>query len=137
MESMTIPRGASEVQLIPENDLELLRSFDGRGNITLSAYLRLDTAKRRESAYDMFMQQIQVQMDECDTRPECRDALKEDMEIVGMYLQTNGHRRHPGLAIFSCASELFWRAYALPVSVPDHIAVGPRFDLEPLLAVAS
>jgi hypothetical protein len=54
------------------------------------------------------------------------------MEIVGLYLRTNGHRRHPGLAIFSCAAELFWRAYPLPRPVPNQVAVGPKFNLEPL-----
>ena len=122
--------------MISENDLELLRSFDGRGNITLSAYLCLDSPQRRKTAYDEFMKKMQTELDECDTRPECRVALQEDMEIVGMYLQTNGHRRHAALAIFSCASELFWRAYTLPVSLPNHITVGPRFDLEPLMQSA-
>ena len=57
------------------------------------------------------------------------------MEIVGLYLKTNGHRYPPGLAIFSCAAELFWRAYPLPVAVPTQVTVGPKFDLEPLLRI--
>jgi hypothetical protein len=118
--------------LIPNNDLEMLQSFKTHGGITLSAYLRLDTPQRRASAYDEFLQQVQVRLDECGPRPECRKAIQEDVEIVKLYLQTNGHRRHAGLAIFSCAAELFWRAYPLLVPVPTEITVGPGFNVEPL-----
>ncbi len=118
--------------MISDSDLEALQSFKGHGNIKLSAYLRLDTPERRESAYSEFMQQMQSRLDDCGTSRECREALKEDMEIIAVYLRTNGHRHQPGLAIFSCAADLFWRAYPLPVALPTQVAVGPRFDVEPL-----
>jgi hypothetical protein len=118
--------------LIPDSDLEVLRSFNGHGSTTLSAYLRLDSPELWQSAYDEFMLQVKRQLDECASPKECREALKEDMEIVGIYLRTNGHRTHPAVAIFSCASELFWRVYPLPEPVPFTVSVGPRFDLEPL-----
>jgi hypothetical protein len=119
--------------LIPDSDLAALQSFDSHGCITVSVYLQLDTPKRRDSAYDEFLQQMQLCLAECDPQPECRQAIKEDMEIVGLYLRTNGHRHHAGLAIFSCAAELFWRAYPLSVPVPNQVAVGPKFNIEPLL----
>jgi hypothetical protein len=118
--------------LIPDNDLEMLRTFRSRGGITLSAYLRLDTPQRREAAHDDFVQEVLVRLDECNPQPECREAIKEDVEIVELYLQTNGHRCHPALALFSCAAELFWRAYPLSDPVPTQISVGPGFNLEPL-----
>jgi hypothetical protein len=118
--------------LIPDNDLEILQAFNSHGGITLSAYLRLDSPQRRETAYDEFCREVQVRLDECDPQPECREAIKEDVEIVKLYLQTNGHRRHAGLAIFSCAAELFWRAYPLSIPVPTQVAVGPGFYIEPL-----
>lgn len=121
--------------MIPDSDLEVLRSFDGHGNITLSAYLRLDTPEHRESAYTQFMQLMQTRLDECGPSPECREALEEDVEIVGLYLRTNGYRSNRGLAIFSCAAELFWRVYVLPVPLPDQVSVGPKFDVEPLRRV--
>lgn len=123
---------ALEVALIPDRDLEALQSFDGRGSITLSAYLRLDTPEHKESAYAEFVQQMQLRLEECGPRPECREALQEDVEIVSLYLRTNGHRDYPGLAIFSCAAELFWRVYPLPAPLPNRVSVGPKFDIEPL-----
>jgi hypothetical protein len=126
-----------EVLLILDSDLEVLRSFDGRGSVTLSAYLCLDTPQRRESAYNEFMQQMQARLDECASQPEVQDALGEDMEIVRLYLMTNGHRRHAGVAIFSCAARLFWRAFPLSVPISTKVTVGSRFDLEPLTSTAS
>jgi len=125
-------RAIVEVLLIPNRDLEVLQSFDSRGKITVSAYVRMDTPEHRESAVSEFVQQMQSRLDECGSSPECREALKEDMEIVDLYLRTNGHRDQAGLAIFSCAAELFWRVYPLPVALPTQVSVGPEFDLEPL-----
>lgn len=121
--------------MISDKDLATLQSFDSRGRITLSAYLRLDSPQRRDSINDEFMQQMDTRLSECDPQPSCKEAIKEDMEIVGLYLKTNGHRNYAGLAIFSCAAELFWRAYPLPVPIPTQVMVGSKFDVDPLLQV--
>jgi len=118
--------------LIPDSDLAVLQSFNGHGSFTLSAYLRLDSPEHRESAEHEFMEQMKSQLEECGSSAECLEALQEDMEIVGVYLRSNGTRRQPGLAIFSCAAELFWRVYSLPVPLPTQVCVGPKFNLEPL-----
>jgi hypothetical protein len=126
-----------EVPLIPDSDIETLDSFDPRGRIALTAYLRMDTPEHRDSAYDDFLRHMQARLDECGSHPEFREAIKEDMDIVKVYLETNGHRRHAGLAIFSCAAELFWRAYPLESPIPTQVAVGPKFNLEPLRQLAA
>ncbi len=123
----------SEERLIPHRDLQILQSFDSHGRVTVSAYLPLDTPQRRESAYADFMQEMHKHLEACHHQPECQEAIKEDMEIVGLYLKTNGHRHQGGVAIFSCAAELFWRAYALPVPPATRVEVGEKFCLEPLL----
>jgi hypothetical protein len=117
--------------------LATLDSFDPRGRIALTAYLRLDTPERRDSAYDDFLRHMQARLDECGSQPEYREAIKEDVDIVKVYLETNGHRRHAGLAIFSCAAELFWRAYPLAAPIPTQVSVGPKFNLEPLRQLAA
>ncbi len=93
----------------------------------------MDTPQRRESAYADFMREMEAHLAACSHQPDLQQAIREDMEIVGLYLQTNGHRQQGGVAIFSCAAELFWRAYALPVPPPTRVEVGEKFDLEPLL----
>ncbi len=126
-----------EVLLLPDRDLAMLQTFNSRGHIALSAYLRLDSPESRESAYDEFVKQMQARLDECAPQSECREAIKEDMEIVELYIKTNGHRQHAGLAIFSCAAELFWRAYPLAAPIPTQVTVGPRFDVKPLTQLAA
>jgi hypothetical protein len=122
----------AEVVLIPDGDLEALKSFDSEGSLALSVYLPLDTPQSRESAHDEFVRQVEIQLAECQAQPDCRKAVREDIEIVSLYLKTNGHRRHAGLAIFSCAPKFFWRAYPLPMAIPLQIRAGQKFDGEPL-----
>jgi len=119
--------------LIPEEDLETLKSFNSEGRITLTAYLRLDTALHRQAAYGEFVRQMEIRLAECQAEPGCREAIQEDREIVGLYLKSNGHREVAAVAIFSCAAEFFWRAYPLSRPLPTRVAVGSHFDLEPLL----
>jgi hypothetical protein len=117
--------------VIPEKELKVLESFNGHGHVVLSAYLPLDTPEHRRSAYSNFLEMAQQRLEDCGRRADCREAMREDIEIVGLYLKSNGHRHNPGLAIFSCAAELFWRAYLLPVPVSTRVSVGSHFDLEP------
>ena len=56
-------RKGSEVLLVTNRDLETLRSFNSRGRITVSAYLRLDTPQYRESAHDEFVHLMQEQLE--------------------------------------------------------------------------
>ncbi|MBN1660405.1 MAG: hypothetical protein JXA93_18545 [Anaerolineae bacterium] len=120
--------------MIASRDLDLLESFDGNGNVLLTAYLQLDTPEHRRAAYGEFLKLARARLDADDEQSEYRQALEEDIEIVGLYLRTNGHgaRRHPGLAIFSCAARLFWRAYPLPVALANRVEVGRHFDVQPL-----
>jgi hypothetical protein len=122
--------------VIPEKELKVLESFNGRGHVVLSAYLPLDTPEHRRSAYPDFLELAQQRLEECGRRADCREEMHEDIEIVGLYLKSNGHRHNAGLAIFSCAAELFWRAYPLPVPVSTQVSVGSHFDLEPLKQAA-
>jgi len=118
--------------VIPDKELKVLESFNGRGHIVLSAYLPLDTPEHRQLAHENFLKLAQRRLEECGPRDDCREAIGEDIEIVSLYLKSNGHRQNRGLAIFSCAAELFWRAYPLPVPVSTQVSVGTHFDLEPL-----
>jgi len=122
--------------VIPDKEVKVLESFNGRGNAVLSAYLPLDTPEHRQWAYENFLELAHRRLEECGTRVDCREAIGEDIEIVGLYLKSNGHRKNRGLAIFSCAAELFWRAYPLPVPISPQVSVGSHFDLQPLKQVA-
>jgi len=114
--------------VISEKELKTLKEFDGRDSLALSVYLRLDTPEKKRSAYETFRRQIAPHLHGNGTEA----ALREDLDLVKLYLQTNGGKRGVGLAIFSCAGRLFWRAYQLPVPVPDQVELGSTFDVQPL-----
>ena len=123
--------------MISNRELDVLRAYDDRGHSLLSVYLRLDTSARRRAARERFVQQVGVCLDNGDPPAVLRKIVQEDIDIASLYINCNAYRCGAGLAIFSCAPELFWRAYPLPVPVPTQVAVGPRFDIEPLLRVVA
>jgi hypothetical protein len=114
--------------VISEKELKTLKEFDGRDNLALSVYLQLDTPQKKRSAYDTFRRCIAPHLDGNGTET----ILRDDLDLVKTYLQTNGGKDGAGLAIFSCAGRLFWRAYKLPVTVSDQVELGPAFDVQPL-----
>ena len=114
--------------MISKKELKALKEFDGRDSLALSVYLQLDTPEKKRSAYDTFRRYIAPQLDGNSTET----TLRDDLDLVKTYLQTNGGKDGTGLVIFSCASRLFWRAYKLPVPVPDRVELGPTFDIQPL-----
>lgn len=117
---------------LSSEDLESLATFEPNGQPALSIYLDLTTSAKRNAIGETFEAMIKQQIEKEATRPHQRRKLQEDMAIVQGYLQ-NGHTPYgPGVAIFSCASCLFWRVYVLPVAVKDQVNVGSKFNLEPL-----
>lgn len=123
--------------MISKKDLEVLRAYRSRGHTLLSVYLRLDSAAGRQGAYQQFVRLLRACLNNHELPPMCPEIIQEDIEIVSLYLTSNANHPGAGLAIFSCACELFWRAYSLPILIPSRVAVGPRFDIEPLLQVAA
>lgn len=121
--------------MIPSpEELQRLAAFETDGQPTLSIYLDLTTANKRKSASNDFETMSNQQLDKCRADRRCRKILQEDIEIVQIYLSDGSLPPSAGLAIFSCASRLFWRAYSLPVAVPNRVDIGPTFNLEPLLS---
>ncbi len=115
-------------------DLERLAAFEAEGRPALSIYLDLTTANKRKSACNNFETIAKQRLDECGTNYRYRKMLQEDIEIVQIYLRNDSLPHSAGLVIFSCASRLFWRAYSLPVAVPNRVDIGPTFNLDPLIA---
>jgi hypothetical protein len=114
--------------VISKKELKTLKDFNGRDNLALSVYLQLDTPEKKRSAYNTFRRHIALHLNGNGTEA----ILRDDLDLVKTYLQTNGGRDGAGLAIFSCAGRLFWRAYKLPMPVPDRVELGPTFDVQPL-----
>lgn len=114
-------------------DLKRLAAFRTEERPVLSVYLDLVTADKRKSASNEFKLMANQRLAEAyKTDHRRRKMLQEDIEIVQMYLNNGSLTCGAGLAIFSCASSLFWRAYTLPVAVPNQVDIGPTFNLTSL-----
>jgi len=120
---------------VAETELEALRRYRTQGSLALSAYLDLRSSERQAAAEDLLAERIQASLHELGIDGEQRASLQEDVELIQIYLSTNGNRKAAGVAVFSCAEELFWRAYLLPLPVDMRVHVGPELDVEPLLDV--
>ena len=114
-------------------DLETLTHFTSNDHPTISIYLDLSTPQRKKDPYPYFLCALsQILAGGTESKRELEEALKEDIELVNLYLRTNGSRQSEGVAIFSCAGEYFWRAYRLPIPIPDQVYIGSTFNLQPL-----
>ncbi len=121
--------------MIPSpEDLARLAAFEADGRPALSIYLELTTAHKRKSASNIFETMANQQLEARNVDRRWRKMLQEDIEIVQMYLSNSSFPCSAGLAIFSCACRVFWRAYPLPVAVPNRVYIGPTFNLEPLIS---
>ena len=111
-------------------DLGLLDRFNADGGIALSIYLDVSTAERHMGALDRVREHVRAQ-GETDGAAMLL-ALAEDLDMVELYLGTTAAHSLSYVAIFSCASQLFWRAYPLHALSEESITIGDRFETGPL-----
>lgn len=116
-------------------ELEVLRKYRTQNSLALTAYLDLRSNNLKATAEYLLKDRLQARLRKLGIDSEEQGLLQEDLELIQIYLNTNGNRKATSIAVFSCAEELFWRAYLLPVPVDMHVHIGAELDLEPLLDV--
>lgn len=116
--------------MVSKEDLNVVERFDANGGITLSLYLDVSTPQLRERALERIRDQIGSDGD--DDRDDVLNRISEDLDMVELYLSTTVAQSLRHVAIFSCATQLFWRAYSLPGFLEEQIDVGARFSVDPL-----
>jgi len=121
--------------VISRKDFELLERFDADGGIALSIYLDVSTPALREGALQRIRARI-GSLGDADGADRLQ-TISEDLDMVELYLGTSAARSLRRVAIFSCANQLFWRAYPLSDLPEEYVAVGSRFDVAPLRRQAS
>lgn len=114
-------------------ELDILSQFTAQNGLALSVYLDLRSTHAQQRAADTARHLIQAHLKESGIGDEAMEALQEDLDVIRLYLTTNGGRDAEGVAMFSCAAELFWRVYPLSAPVSNVVHVGPRFNVRPLL----
>jgi hypothetical protein len=118
-----------------EDEIDALRSFTSQDGLALSVYLDLGSPDSMETAIVLLQQRIEQELQSAGASGATRQSLEEDIELTRLYLTTNCGRRTKSLAIFSCAGELFWRTYSLPLSVVTQVYLGRRFVTGPLFSM--
>lgn len=121
---------------LTSTDLAALDRYSCSSGLAVSVYLDLESLPDRATAARQLQQLAEAQKDELGMDQEAWSTLQEDLEIIRLYLKTNGNRQAPGVAIFCCASEYFWRAYPLPAPIPTHMHIGSRLDTAHLALLA-
>jgi len=121
-------------KVLTYEEIQSLAQFNSRGNLALSVYLYLEPASSASPA-EQIEPLLQASLDRYAHDPERRRVLEEDIEMVRLYVRSNGNAQAGGLAIFSCSAEFFWRAYRLPRPVPTQVAVDAHFVTGPLVDV--
>jgi hypothetical protein len=118
------------------SDLEVLDQYSSPNGMAVSVYLDLESLPEPDTANQLLEELAEAQKKELGMDQESWDSLQEDLDIIRLYLKTNGNHRARGVAIFCCASEYFWRVYPLPTPIPTHMHVGPRLDTTHLVLLS-
>ena len=117
-------------------DLEVLDQYSSPDGLAISVYLDLESLPETNTATQLLEQLAETQKRELGIDQESWDSLQEDLDIIRLYLKTNGNRHARGVAIFCCASEYFWRAYPLSTPIPTHMHIGSRLDTAHLVLLS-
>jgi hypothetical protein len=121
--------------LFTEDEIDVLRNFTSQDRLALSVYLDLGSPDSTETAIALLQRLIEQELQSVGASGATRQSLQEDIELTRLYLTTNCGRRTKSLAVFSCAGELFWRTYSLPLSVVTQVYLGRRFVTGPLFSM--
>jgi hypothetical protein len=114
-------------------DLQVLENYRCSEGLAVSVYLDLESLPNPDAANELLEEMAQAEKEKLGMDSETWASLREDLDIIRLYLKTNGNRNTPGVAIFCCAGEYFWRAYPLPTPVPTRMHIGPRLDTADLV----
>jgi len=103
-----------------ENDLRELLDCHADGEV-LSVYLNTDPTFGNADAYKLRLRNMLKEVD-----------LPDDVEMIERYMNTEYDWSGRGIAIFSCATNDFFRAYPLAIAVHDMVQVGDIPSVKPL-----
>jgi peptide chain release factor subunit 1 len=119
--------------MLKHDEIERLAEFDARTSRVLSVYLDLDPSAQVRRAYRIAFEDLvkgaRLRQDDA-AMPQFADEVAR----VQTFLETEPPRGK-GLAVFTCAPHVLWRAEFLTVRTPNHLVFEPRPDVAPLLRV--
>ncbi len=108
--------------MITEQDLQELLAFEARDGRVVTLYLDVD---RSQQTADMIRKQARSMLKEISVGDQ-------DAQAIEHYLDYSFDWGKPGLAIFSCSSQDYFRAYQVAVSFRNRARVAKKPYIKPL-----
>ncbi|NPV08065.1 MAG: hypothetical protein HPY83_08900 [Anaerolineae bacterium] len=120
--------------MVSHEELGLLQRFDADGRLALSLYLDVSSPERRATVLHRVRDKLRAATSGAQNGGDDPLApLSEDLEMLRLYFQTSAGRQARYVAVFTCASQLFWRVYSLDEPLNELVHVGRHFELAPLV----
>ena len=108
--------------MIKKHDLRELVDFAG-GKV-VSLYLNTDLSRESKEKCKLVLREHLGKIED--------EASSQDLDRIERFFGFGYDWQGRGVAVFSCQSKGFWRAYSLPVPVPDGAFVMYRPHVRPL-----
>lgn len=108
--------------MIRQEDVQELLAFDAGKDSVVSLYLDADTSQQTSETIKL---QVRALLKEAN-------GLDKDVKAIEDFFDFSYDWSNPGLAIFSCAEQNFFRAYPSAVSYRNRIRVGKKPHVKPL-----
>ena len=108
--------------MITEQDLQELLAFDARDGRVVSLYLDVD---RSQQTADMIKKQARSMLKDITVGDQ-------DAEAIENYLEYSFDWSKPGLAVFSCSDDDFFRAFQVAIPFRNRARKGKKPYIKPL-----
>ncbi len=108
--------------MIRQDDLQELLAFDSIGSQVVSLYLNADMSQHTN---EMVKKQARALLKE-------EGAIEKDSDAIEHYLDFSFDWSMPGLAVFSCADQDFFRAYTSAIAFRNRVRINNKPHLKPL-----
>ncbi|MCI0397247.1 MAG: hypothetical protein L0332_02495 [Chloroflexi bacterium] len=108
--------------MLRQEDLQELVAFNGQGAKIISLYLDADTGTQTN---ELIKQQARALLREAEEYPD-------DVKAIEDYLDYAHDWSRPGLAIFCCTGQKFFRVYSAAVAFRNRIRIGNKPYVKPL-----
>lgn len=109
--------------MIRQEDLQELMAYEAKGSKTTSLYLNVDTS---QESSETIKKQVRSLLKE-------NGVLSADASAIELYLDLTFGWDKPGLAIFSCASDEYFRVYPSAVAFRNRVRIGNKPHVKPLV----
>lgn len=111
--------------MLSQNDIQQLASYQGAD--VLSLYLNVDPTQQSTGEYRLSLRHL--------LKTANGQALVGDIERIERFFDHEYDGSGRGVALFSAQRDDFWQAYPLSLPVPNHVHVGHKPYLAPLMAL--